>query len=898
MAANERARVAWVYRREDETYARELARLSAVLELQGSIKNLGLFELRANQTPTGSLVELLRSADVVMVLVSPDLLGSEWALREIDLAQRSLSVRVIPVLLRPVSAIPTEFGANQVLPRDGTAIAARRDRDEGLLEVLRGLQETVTFRRRKGKGQAPVQAPTLSRLTINDIFRLDGPPTVTFVPPSRFAELKLELVTMGTGLIVEGPSKVGKSTAVKRGLGDLHVTSEQQTWWLGHQLPPLNEFERALDDLLAAKERRWVFIDDFHYVEDERYRRALAFRMKALADQDRRSAKVTLIGINPLGASLAQAMPDLAGRFRVMRIDRDPAQSTKIAELILQGERAANIRFTRREEFIVAAGGSFFIAQLLCNRAAVQAGVLEPAGREVLISLGLRDVVAGIRDELAARFRNPLLEFAAFDEKPPPRGAGLSLLWLLARSAEDFIALKEARLRFPRLSPVFDWFLASNLSRCFQAHPSLKGLLYFNRATATLTMEDPQLRFYLRELDWPSFAGASGHGAVSFHPEDGPLWPVTGNAVAAVEPARADARGAVGEVERRVLHLSDLHFSSADQALTAYAQLAADLRQQGCEKLDALLVSGDVTNRALPAELEAARLFLEKVMNGFSLAVRAVVVVPGNHDVNWELSRSAYPLKYRSDYPGPLAPGSFIEFSPEVIAVREEEAYRRRFEPFAAFFRSLTGEEYPLAPDEQAVVADLPGAGLCVLGLNSAWEIDHHYRDRASIETRSLARALVQLGPPEQDPRLRVALFHHPLQSDEDSRIRDTSFLQQLAVNGFVLVLHGHVHKSDAAVYRYDRSVGGRTIQIITAGTFGAPTCEWRAGYPLQYNLLRVGGERIIVETRCRREENGAWEPDARWLQGHGKDPLPRYTIDLAGVPSRARVDRVRPPGE
>jgi hypothetical protein len=34
-------------------------------------------------------------------------------------------------------------------------------------------------------------------------------------------------------------------------------------------------------------------------------------------------------------------------------------------------------------------------------------------------------------------------------------------------------------------------------------------------------------------------------------------------------------------------------------------------------------------------------------------------------------------------------------------------------------------------------------------------------------------------------------------------------------------------------------------------------------------------------ETRKRSEMNGAWEPDARWLQGKGKEPLPRNTIEL-----------------
>src|SRR5262249_25548995 len=143
-----------------------------------------------------------------------------------------------------------------------------------------------------------------------------------------------------------------------------------------------------------------------------------------------------------------------------------------------------------------------------------------------------------------------------------------------------------------------------------------------------------------------------------------------------------------------------------------------------------------------------------------------------------------------------------------------------------------------------------------------------------------LARALLKLGPPSAD-QLRIAAFHHPIHSGEDSRIRDAAFLQQLAVHGFNLVLHGHVHRADDALYRYDRAMSGRQIEIIAAGTFGAPTQEWVPGYPLQYNLLLVAPDKITVETRCKYEINGAWGPDARWLQGPGKDPLPRYVIEL-----------------
>ncbi len=345
--------------------------------------------------------------------------------------------------------------------------------------------------------------------------------------------------------------------------------------------------------------------------------------------------------------------------------------------------------------------------------------------------------------------------------------------------------------------------------------------------------------------------------------------------IGATSPREHEGRAPV----RRILHLSDLHFSSKEQATVWYAQLAADLRQQGAERLDALVVSGDLVERADPAEYDAARRFLEQLMAGFGLSPRQVALVPGNHDASWTLAKQAYRLHRREQHAGALVPGTYVEHGREVIEIRDEAAYRARLEPFAELYRAVKGAEYPLAFEDQGIVDDLADLGLCILGLNSAWETDHHFRDRAGIHPEALANALVRLGPAPAG-QLRIAVFHHPIHGGEDSRIRDAAFLQQLAVHGFRLVLHGHVHKADAELYRHDRTEDGRRIELVAAGTFGASTREWVPGYPLQYNLLLVGPERITVETRCRREVNGAWEPDARWRQGPVKDPLPRYFIE------------------
>ena len=64
--------------------------------------------------------------------------------------------------------------------------------------------------------------------------------------------------------------------------------------------------------------------------------------------------------------------------------------------------------------------------------------------------------------------------------------------------------------------------------------------------------------------------------------------------------------------------------------------------------------------------------------------------------------------------------------------------------------------------------------------------------------------------------------------------------MERLAQSGFSVCFHGHLHKTKSELFRYDHSAGGRKIEIVGAGTFGAPTKDWYPGYPLQYNLLKI----------------------------------------------------------
>ena len=331
-----------------------------------------------------------------------------------------------------------------------------------------------------------------------------------------------------------------------------------------------------------------------------------------------------------------------------------------------------------------------------------------------------------------------------------------------------------------------------------------------------------------------------------------------------------------------ILHLSDLHFGNSENAINWYNQLAEDLYQElGCQQLDALILSGDIANKSTPEEYAAAQVFLDNLRDEFQLKPEQIVLVPGNHDLNWGLSEDAYTPIRRKNYKGPLDEGRYID-NGNYIEIRDDDKYQQRFQHFSDFYKSIKNQPYPLPYEQQAILHHFPTQNLLIVGFNSAWQLDHHYRTRASINPNAITNAIIAIRrEPEYAKCLKIAVWHHPLNSSGEDRITDAGFMEQLAKSGFRFAIHGHIHKAETSLYKYDMSAGGRKLDIICAGTFGAPVREWVPGYPLQYNLLKLEGNKLTVYTRRREELNGAWKPDARWLQGAGENPLPYYEILL-----------------
>jgi len=136
-------------------------------------------------------------------------------------------------------------------------------------------------------------------------------------------------------LVVEGPSGIGKTTAVENALIELNLHGNVTK--LSARLPEDVEYINMLPTLGKVGT---VVVDDFHKLPTTT-RQALADYMKTLADRSSTDVKLIVVGINKAGESLIQFAHDLVNRLDVVPFESNPDH--RVRELLSKGERALNI---------------------------------------------------------------------------------------------------------------------------------------------------------------------------------------------------------------------------------------------------------------------------------------------------------------------------------------------------------------------------------------------------------------------------------------------------------------------------------------------------------------------------------------------------------------------------
>src|SRR6266567_2975604 len=135
------------YAHEDEPLRQELEKHLSLLKRQGYITGWHDRDISAGQEWKHEIDSHLDSAQIILLLVSPDFMASDYCYDiEVKRAMQrheSGEARVIPVILRPVDWHEAMFGKLKALPRDGKAVRLWPDRDAAFYDIARGIREVI-----------------------------------------------------------------------------------------------------------------------------------------------------------------------------------------------------------------------------------------------------------------------------------------------------------------------------------------------------------------------------------------------------------------------------------------------------------------------------------------------------------------------------------------------------------------------------------------------------------------------------------------------------------------------------------------------------------------------------------------------------------------------------------
>jgi MoxR-like ATPase len=140
-------RVFYSYSHKDERLRARLETQLSLLRRSGLIEDWHDRKIGAGEEWRDAILHELESADIVLLLVSPDFLASDFIykheLQQAMVRHESGSAQVIPIIIRPVEWHETPLGRLQALPQDGKAVTTWSNRDLAWQQVGQGIREAA-----------------------------------------------------------------------------------------------------------------------------------------------------------------------------------------------------------------------------------------------------------------------------------------------------------------------------------------------------------------------------------------------------------------------------------------------------------------------------------------------------------------------------------------------------------------------------------------------------------------------------------------------------------------------------------------------------------------------------------------------------------------------------------
>lgn len=517
------------YAHQDKSIAEELRSHLRVLERTKSIDIFYDADIMPGQEWDRQIRRNLEEANIIVFIVSANFLASDYTYgielqSALDRQKRGLA-KIIPVIARACDWESTPFGQLQVLPSRGRPITSFSDPDEAYLQVVQSIRysiddisstHNITISNSKNitsgnivvgdnnviiGSSGNLRIGKLSQENVTDVFPLSGVPTITFVEPVSFKKLISSIKHKGRGIVIEGPSGIGKTSAIKKAIERIGLSNNEYKYLTARDpsnhdaIKKISEWHNGI-----------VIIDDFHRLE-ESIKASIADYLKLLADIETSNKKIIIIGIPNTGIKLISFGHDLATRIDIFEFSK--VDSQRISELIEKGENALNIKFDKKSDIIIASNGSLGIAQYLCHYSTIEDDVFETQKTTKLISSNLTDVIESVKKVVSTKFDEFVFLFSRLGGNKDR--TSIKLLKELALTDNGTINLERFKNKRPELSNGIDLLLNGDLIEgLWKKNQECKNFLFFDQVTSDLVIDDPQLLFYINNTTESHLSNVSG----------------------------------------------------------------------------------------------------------------------------------------------------------------------------------------------------------------------------------------------------------------------------------------------------------------------------------------------------------------------------------------------------
>ena len=358
-----------------------------------------------------------------------------------------------------------------------------------------------------------------------------------------------------------------------------------------------------------------------------------------------------------------------------------------------------------------------------------------------------------------------------------------------------------------------------------------------------------------------------------------------------------------------LLHISDLHRTSEprlsnDELLSAIVSDATRWELEGIPRPDLIVVSGDLIQGAkanspnadseVTAQYREVGDFLRQLADEFvDSDCSRVVIVPGNHDVQWGRSRAA--MKRIEICPDNIAtkalqPTSRMRWNwkdNHTYEIYDTVIYESRlvhFREFRANFYQGLNPSPVSRDDEDLVFMEYPDIGLVIAGFSS-WHGNDCFCHVGEIASPSLALSRKLLA--ESTLPVAIAVWHHSIVGGpREHDYMDQRIVHRMIDFGFNVGLHGHQHYPGAAPFEL-RLPNLTAMAVIGAGSLAVGDDELPMGERRQFNIVVIDLESESITVHVR-----AMTPAGVFTGSH-RDDFGGNTfveLDLPVAPNRVRV--------